>query len=127
MSIEQSPTSAELEVLQILWQLGPSPVREVNKRMNESRQVGYTTTLKTMQIMHKKGLLSRRKESRTHIYSPLVDEKQVKDQFIDELAESAFKGSAMQLVMHTLGRNKASSKELQAIKELIESKEQKED
>ena len=123
MSIEQAPTPAELEILQILWDLGPSPVREVNKRMTEHRQVGYTTTLKTMQIMHQKGLLSRRKESRTHIYQPLVEESTVKDQFVDELAESAFKGSAMQLVMHTLGRNKASAKELNAIRELIEAKE----
>lgn len=123
MAIEQAPTQAELEILQILWKIGPSPVREVNKRMNEERQVGYTTTLKTMQIMHQKGLLSREKESRTHIYTPIVEEKEVKDQFIDKLADSAFKGSAMQLVMHTLGRNKASAKELQAIRELIEAKE----
>ncbi len=123
--MEQPPTAAELEILQILWDLGPSPVRKVNERMSQNRQVGYTTTLKTMQIMHQKGLLSRIKESRTHIYKPLVEESDVKDQFIDELAESAFRGSAMQLVMHTLGRNNASAQELEAIKELIEAKEDK--
>ena len=126
MSKEQAPTPAELEILQILWDLGPSPVRVVNKQMNEERSVGYTTTLKTMQIMHQKGLLDREKESRTHIYHPIVKESEVKDQYIDELADSAFKGSAMQLVMHTLGRKQASEEELSAIKELIEAQEKQE-
>lgn len=115
-----TPTQSELEILQVLWQKGPSTVREVNDRLNEDRSVGYTTTLKTMQIMFDKGLLAREKEKRTHIYEPLIRETEVKDRFIDQLVDEAFKGSAMQLVMHALGRSKATKEEMDAIRQLLD-------
>ncbi len=113
------PTEAELQILQILWKEGPSSVRVVNDLLNEQREVGYTTTLKLMQIMTEKGLTTRNTDSRTHIYASAVIEKDMRKRLLDQFVDSAFRGSAMELVMQALGNHKASSKELDQIKDLI--------
>lgn len=113
------PTESELEILKVLWSAGPSTVRQVNDRLNENREVGYTTTLKIMQIMAQKGIVKRDESSRTHIYSAAVQEGEIKNALIDRLMDTAFSGSASQLVMQALGRGKTSQKELDKIKELI--------
>jgi predicted transcriptional regulator len=113
------PTDGEMEILQVLWQSGPSTVRFVNDLLNEKKNVGYTTTLKIMQIMHKKGILSRRKKDRTHIYTPLLKEVETKSLLVNKLMKVAFSGSAGKLIMQALGGRKTSPDELQKIKELI--------
>jgi len=114
------PTDAELEVLHILWENGPSTVRFVNDRLNERKNVGYTTTLKIMQIMHEKGILTRNKKDRTHIYATVLEEDETQSLLVEKLLKIAFDGSASKLVMQTLGNRKTSKEELQKIKDLIE-------
>ena len=121
------PTQAELEVLQILWTYGPSTVRFVNEKLKVERNIGYTTSLKVMQIMTNKGILDRYKESRTHIYSALVEEKETKNQLIDKFVTNLFGGSASGMVLQALGNHKCSTEELNEIKKLIENIEKNKD
>lgn len=121
--MSDKPTESELEILKQLWANGPSTVRQVNEHLNEQREVGYTTTLKIMQIMAQKGLVIRDERTRTHVYEAAVKEGEIKNVLIDKLMDTAFSGSASQLVMQALGRGKASSQELQKIKELIKKLE----
>jgi predicted transcriptional regulator len=117
------PTEAELEVLQVLWQHGPSNVRFVNETINQNRstedEVGYTTTLKVMQIMFEKGILKRDESARTHIYKAAFSEESTQKSLVDKLLDTAFGGSALKLVMQALGNRKTSQKELQEIKNLL--------
>lgn len=117
------PTESELEILQVLWEHGPSTVRFVNDQLNEDREVGYTTTLKLMQIMAEKGLADRDTSQRTHIYSPAVTEGETQQNLLTQFVDRTFKGSAMKLVMQALGNHNASEAELDEIKALIEEME----
>ncbi|MFY0591550.1 BlaI/MecI/CopY family transcriptional regulator [Roseivirga sp.] len=117
------PTESELEILRILWSKGPSSVRVVNEIINESKDSGYTTTLKIMQIMAQKGLVERDESSRTHIYSTEIREEKVQSAMLDRLMDTAFGGSASQLVLNALGRGDASKQELEQIKALIKKLE----
>lgn len=119
MSKKNKPTESELEILQILWSKGPSSVRKVNDTLNEKREVGYTTTLKIMQIMLDKGLVIRDTSSRTHIYQAVTSETQTQQELLARFLKTTFKGSASKLVMQALGNHKASAKELDEIKSLI--------
>ena len=119
------PTESELEILQILWQSGPSSVRFVNDALNEQREVGYTTTLKLMQIMLEKGLVDRNDESRTHIYKAVVEEADVQQQLLKKFVDTTFRGSALKLVVQALGSHNASTEELEEIKALIKKMEEK--
>ncbi|MFK7808138.1 MAG: BlaI/MecI/CopY family transcriptional regulator [Saprospiraceae bacterium] len=122
------PTESELEILHVLWANGPSSVRFVNDKINESKkgEVGYTTTLKIMQIMFAdKKLLLRNTDSRTHIYEANVTEKETQNALLQKFVDRTFKGSAMQLVMQALGNHQTTSEELEQIKALIESIENK--
>lgn len=131
MSALPKPTESELEILQILWQQGPAPVRFVYDKLNESRQannreeVGYTTALKLMQIMADKGLLTRNTETRTHVYEAAAPEEDTQQQLLRKFVDSTFRGSAMKLVMQALGNHEASAEELDEIKALIEKMEKK--
>ena len=118
------PTDAQLEILQILWQDGPTSVRAVNEKLNESREVGYTTTLKIMQIMAEKGIVVRDTSSRSHIYSANIEEEATQNTLVNKLVNQAFRGSAMRLVMQALGNHKASNEELDEIKALIKKMEE---
>jgi predicted transcriptional regulator len=113
------PTDAELEILSVLWENGPCTVRFVNDTLNAGKKVGYTTTLKFLQIMTDKGIVSRQPEGRTHVYSALLEKEKVQHQMLDKLLDSAFGGSAQKLVLQALGNYKASNEELQEIKALI--------
>lgn len=119
------PTESELEILQVLWEHGPSTVRFVNDQLNEDREVGYTTTLKLMQIMAEKGLAERDTSQRTHIYSPVVTEAETQQNLLTQFVDRTFRGSAMKLVMQALGNHNASEAELDEIKALIEQIESK--
>lgn len=122
------PTDSELEILQILWAQGPSTVRTVNDLLNEqtskSKETGYTTTLKIMQIMHEKGLVTRMEEGRTHTYTPAVRESDTQGMLLQQFVDNAFRGSAARLVMQALGNHNASPEELDEIKALIAKIEQ---
>lgn len=113
------PTDSELKILQILWEHGPSSVRFVNDKLNEEKEVGYTTTLKIMQIMADKELVKRNTESRTHIYESFIEEDATQKQLLKKFVDATFRGSAMKLVMQALGNHEASEDELQKIKDLI--------
>lgn len=129
MSIKNknNPTESELEILQLLWQYGPSTVRFINEKQNEEKEVGYTTTLKIMQIMAEKGMLAVNKESRKHIYTPTLDEERTKSKLLDGFLKKTFEGSAMKLVMQALGTHKPSKDELEEIKKLINKIENQSD
>ncbi len=114
------PTDSELEILHILWENGPSTVRHVHERLSQSRDIGYTTALKLMQIMHEKGLLTRDDAGKSHTYTAAVTEEDTQRGLIDRFVETAFRGSASKLVMQVLGQHKTSSAELDEIKQLLE-------
>jgi predicted transcriptional regulator len=114
------PTRSELEILQVLWQHGPSTVRFVNDQLNEiKREVQYTSTLKLMQIMVEKGLLVRDESQMKHVYSAAAEESKTKSYLLDRFVDSMYNGSASQLMMQLLGNKKTSKKELEQIRELI--------
>ncbi|GAB3778695.1 transcriptional repressor BlaI [Spirosoma horti] len=113
------PTDSELEILHVLWANGPSTVRQVHEKLSQSRDIGYTTALKLMQIMHEKGLLSREEDARSHTYTALVSEEDTQRGLVDRFVETAFRGSASKLVMQVLGQHKASRQELDEIKRLL--------
>ncbi|MEJ0102061.1 MAG: BlaI/MecI/CopY family transcriptional regulator [Bacteroidota bacterium] len=114
------PTKSELEILQVLWQHGPSTVRFVNDELNNrKREVNYTSTLKLMQIMADKGILLRDESSMKHIYSPAQPEEKVKGHLLNRFVDSMYNGSASSLMMQLLGNKKTSKKELDAIRELL--------
>ena len=113
------PTASELEVLQILWKNGDSTVKSVNDELNTNKNVGYTTTLKIMQIMYEKGLLDREKSGRSHIYKPVPQKDETQNVLLEKILETAFAGSASKLVMQALGRSKTSKKEIEEIKEYL--------
>ncbi|MDD4374425.1 MAG: BlaI/MecI/CopY family transcriptional regulator [Bacteroidales bacterium] len=117
------PTDAELEILRVLWKEGGSTVRIINEILNAKREVGYTTTLKFLQIMEQKGMVKVDRSSRTHLYSALIREDETQKHLLDQLLQSAFGGSAKKLVMQALGNNKTSQKELEDIKNLIKQLE----
>jgi len=117
----RKPTDAELEILQILWEKGPGTVRLVNDELNRIRKIGYTTTLKMMQIMLDKGMLSRNEEQRSHRYSALLTEKETQNLLLNKLVTSAFGGSALKLVVSALGTGKTSKTELAKIKDFIDA------
>ena len=120
----KKPTDAELEVLQILWTLGPSTVRTVNKELSNNREVVYTTTLKMMQVMTEKGFLSRDTSKRTHLYKAEIEKSEIQNTLLDKLLSSAYEGSPLRLVVHALGHKKTSKKDLEEIKKIIDQLEQ---
>lgn len=113
-------TDAELEILQILWQIGPATVKTVNETLGDKKDVGYTTTLKLLQIMYDKGLVARNEKERSHVYSALVKENDMQKAMVNKLLESAFSGSAAKLVMQALGNSQPSKEELDKIRELLD-------
>lgn len=129
-----NPTESELEILQLLWQYGPSTVRFINEKQNKEKVqpagkagVGYTTTLKIMQIMAEKGMLAVNKESRKHIYTPTLDEEKTKSKLLDGFLKKTFEGSTMKMVMQALGNHNPSKDELEEIKKLINDIENQSD
>ncbi|TAE48562.1 MAG: BlaI/MecI/CopY family transcriptional regulator [Bacteroidetes bacterium] len=114
------PTEGELEILAVLWRHGASTVRFVNEQMGGERPVGYTTTLKLMQIMFEKGLLHRTLTGKTHVYAAALSEQDTRQQLLDRLVDTAFEGSAMRLVMQALGRSRSTPEELDEIRRFLD-------
>jgi BlaI family transcriptional regulator, penicillinase repressor len=117
------PTEAELAILQVLWQHGPSTVRFVNDQINGKKETGYTTTLKIMQIMTGKKMLEREEDGRMHIYKAALTEQETQQQLLDRFLDTAFRGSAAKMVMQALGNSKTSKKELDEIREFLKKME----
>ena len=113
------PTDAELKILQVLWDRGPSTVREVYKIISSEKNVGYTTVLKLMQIMTDKELVERDESCRPQLYRPRFPREQTERQLIKDLVDRAFGGSAKRLVMQALEAKKASPSELAQIEKLL--------
>ncbi len=125
-----TPTDAELEILQVLWGKSPESVRYVNecvnrRRAGEQKEIGYTTTLKQMQVMLEKGLLQRDIVDKNHLYRPALPREATQIQTIRDLAALAFDGSASSLVLRALGSGQTSPEELEKIKALIREMEDK--
>lgn len=117
------PTESELEILQILWKNGTATVRDVHEELALTKEVGYTTTLKLMQIMHEKGLVKRDESMRTHVYQPAVNKEKTQKHLLTKMIDSLFGGSSTQLVLQALGsgEQKVSAAELEEIQKLIEN------
>jgi BlaI family transcriptional regulator, penicillinase repressor len=113
------PTESELEILAVLWANENATVRTVHEELTKTKEAGYTTTLKLMQIMHEKGLVTRNTESKTHIYTPAIDKEKTQIQFVNKMITNLFAGSSANMVMQALGGNKTSKEELLQIEELI--------
>ena len=114
------PTDAELAILRVLWQLGPSTVRQVHEVMSRERPTAYTTALKLLQIMTEKGLVRRDETDRTHVYHARLSEEQTQRQLIRDLLDRAFGGSSSKLVLQALATKRASSDELAEIRRMLE-------
>ena len=114
------PTDAELEILRVLWDRGASTVRQVHESLAVARETGYTTTLKLMQIMVDKGLVTRDESSRTHVYTARASQETTQRQLVRDLVQRAFGGSAAELVMRALAAHKTSDEELGEIRRLID-------
>ena len=114
------PTESELEILTILWKLKKASVRQIHDILSETKETGYTTTLKLMQIMHAKGLVARDEESRRHIYSPIRTEKETQKSLLKGFLSAAFGGSAQKLVMQALGQDRPSQEEINEIRKFLD-------
>ena len=117
------PTDAELEILKVIWRRGPSTVREVFETLGESKTTGYTTVLKTMQIMAEKGLVVRDESERAHRYEAAAPEAETQRRLVGDLLRKAFDGSAKNLVLQALSTERASASELDEIRHLLDELE----
>jgi predicted transcriptional regulator len=114
------PTDSELEILRVLWDRGPSTVRQVYQELKPTKPVGYTTVLKLMQIMAEKGLVRRNEEQRTHIYDAWMPQESTQRQLVGDLLDRAFHGSAMQLVMQAISAKRATRAEIDQIRRMLD-------
>jgi BlaI family transcriptional regulator, penicillinase repressor len=115
-----TPTDAELAILNVLWEHGPATVREVHERLGD-KGVGYTTTLKQLQVMHGKGLVSRDDTSRSHVYRASISREGTQSALLEHLLDNAFGGSASALMMRALSRRQTTPAELAEIRTLLET------
>jgi BlaI family penicillinase repressor len=123
--LQPKPTDAELAILRVLWERGASTVRQVHDALADTRETGYTTTLKLMQIMVDKGLVKRNETARTHVYSPMAGQEQTERQLVQDLVDRAFGGSAAQLVLRALSAGGTTDAELKEIRKLIDDYREK--
>ena len=114
------PTDSELEILQLLWANSPGTVREINDSINQRRDVGYTTTLKLMQIMHEKGLVSRTRSGKTHLYEPAAPKETTQKALLDRFLTNTFSGSATNLVLQALGNHSTSPEDIEQIRAYLD-------
>jgi BlaI family penicillinase repressor len=123
--LQQKPTASELEILQVLWERGPSTVREVHEQLNARRPMGYTGVLKLMQIMTAKGAVRRNEEQRAHVYEAVEPAEKTKQQFALDVLQRVFDGSASELMMHALAGHKATKEEMEELRRLLKDYERK--
>jgi len=114
------PTDSELDILRVLWDRGPSTVRQVYEQLKPAKPVGYTGVLKLMQIMAEKGLVRRNEEQRTHIYEAWLPRESTQRQLVGDLLDRAFGGSAMDLMMQALSTKRATPAEIDQIRRMLD-------
>jgi len=125
MSKQNKPTTAELEILDLLWERGEATVREIHEILGARKPTIYTTVLKTMQIMHEKGLVERDASNKAHVYRAKQTQDETQTSLVSDLLEKAFRGSALSLVQHVLEAKPASAEELAEIRKMITEAEEK--
>ncbi len=114
------PTEAELELLRVMWERGPSTVREIHDSLSDSKDTGYTTTLKILQKMTDKGLVHRDESERSHVYSAAIPAEKTQRQLVRDLLQRAFGGSPAKLVLQALSEKRATADELAEIRRLLD-------
>jgi BlaI family penicillinase repressor len=119
----QKPTAAELEILQVLWDRGPSTVRDVHEALQEEKALGYTTVLKLMQIMTAKGLVRRNEDQRAHVYEAQQPAEKTKRQLAADVLERVFDGSARELMLHALATQRSTRQEIEELRNLLDEHE----
>jgi BlaI family transcriptional regulator, penicillinase repressor len=119
----QKPTVAELQILQVLWERGPSTVREVQEALQEEKALGYTTVLKLMQIMTAKGLVRRDENQRAHVYEAQQPAEKTKRQFAADMLQRVFDGSARDLMLHALAAQRSTRQEIEELRSLLDEHE----
>ena len=119
------PTEVELELLRVLWDKGEATVRELFEVVSQQRSLGYTSVLKTLQIMTEKGLVERTEAGKAHIYRAVASQEETQNQLLRDLSTRLFAGSAAQLAMHALAMEPASAEELEEIRRIIRQKKEK--
>ncbi len=117
------PTESELEILRILWERNKASVRDVHEELSKTKEAGYTTTLKLMQIMFEKGLVGRDDSVKIHVYYPVVSREKTQKHLLGKMITNLFGGSSTELVMHALGNHKASPEELEEIQTIAQQPE----
>ena len=117
------PTVKELEILQIMWKKGPSSVKDIHAALGGDTSNGYTTILKLLQIMHQKGLVTRQKAGKLHLYKAVASQENTNQQLVHKMIETVFDGSASQLVLSALGNHKSSKEELNEIRKYLDKLE----
>jgi BlaI family transcriptional regulator, penicillinase repressor len=124
-TLTKKPTASELEILHVLWERGPSTVREVHETLNEKRPIGYTSVLKLMQIMTAKGSVQRNEQQRAHVYEAVQPAEKTKREMALDVLQRVFDGSASELMMHALAGRKASKEEIDEMRRLLNEHERK--
>jgi BlaI family penicillinase repressor len=119
------PTAVELEILRILWDLEPCPVREIHTKLSESKDTNYSTTVKMLSVMMQKGLVKRDENASPHLYRSAITKQKAAKKFLTELIEKVYDGSAMSLVLQALAGGKASQKEIDEARRLLDEMEGK--
>ena len=122
--IQLKPTEAELNILNVLWEREPATVREVYEVLSRDKSIGYTTVLKTMQIMDEKGLVERDRDGKAHVYRAKLKQKEAQRNFVANLLDKVFGGSAKQLVLQALESQPASVEEMREIREILKQAEE---
>jgi BlaI family penicillinase repressor len=120
------PSNAELEILRVLWRKGPQTVREIHPALRRKREIGYTTVLKTLQVMTEKNLVLRDESERSHVYRAAVPEQSVKRRLVSDLLDRAFDGSAASLVLQALSTKRASAEDIRKIREMLNAQAREE-
>jgi predicted transcriptional regulator len=118
-----NPTEVELQILRVLWELGPSPVRLIHQRLEAARGTNYSTTVKMLGVMLQKGLVRRDESARPHLYRPILTRERAGKRMLRELVEKVYEGSSLSLVLQALSTNKASAEEIDQIRRLLDQME----
>jgi BlaI family transcriptional regulator, penicillinase repressor len=125
MTNPQKPTTSELEILHVLWERGPSTVREVHDAISAKKSLGYTTVLKVLQIMTTKGLVKRDEQERAHVYEAWQPAEKTKRQIAADMLQRVFDGSASELMLHALAERRSSKQEIAELRRLLDEYERK--
>lgn len=119
------PTEVEMQILRILWELGPSPVREIHKRLQAAKGTNYSTTVKMLAVMLQKGLVKRDEEAQPHVYRPALTRAKTGKRLLDDLIDKVYDGSTLALVLQALSSGKATKEELDEIRRILDDMEGK--